>query len=103
MKKLVCVAAVVLAAACASTQNEPDLPPLAAPAAAPDPRVGELQTQLTELLERIDVLNHRIAQLEEGGAAAAPAAVAAPAPAAVPQPTPAPRATPVAEAATAPQ
>jgi tol-pal system protein YbgF len=33
--------------------------------AAPDPRVGELQTQLTELLERIDVLNQRIAQLEE--------------------------------------
>jgi tol-pal system protein YbgF len=33
--------------------------------AAPDPRVGELQTALTELLERIDVLNERMARLEE--------------------------------------
>lgn len=39
---------------------------------APDPRVAELQTQLTELLERIDVLNDRIARMEESAAAGAP-------------------------------
>ena len=73
MKKLLCVAAAALAAACASTQDDgPDLPPATMPAvAAPDPRIGELQTQLTELLERIDVLNSRIAQLEEGTVATA--------------------------------
>ena len=77
MKKL-CAAVAFLAAACGSTQNvEPDLPRPVMQAGAPDPRVGELQTQLTELLERIDVLNHRIAQLEEGRQADAPATVAA--------------------------
>jgi tol-pal system protein YbgF len=98
MKKLLCVAAVLLTSACASSQdddaaNVPSLVPpagLAMPAAetaaAPDSRIGELQTQLTELLERIDVLNQRIAVLEEGPAPAAqvvsqpPARPAAPAP-----------------------
>ena len=77
MKKLLCLAA-LLAVSCASTQDDgPDLPPpVAAP--APDPRIGELQTQLTELLERIDVLNSRIAQLEEGAPADAGRASARP-------------------------
>jgi len=61
MKKLV-VAAAIFAAACASTQPDTAAPP---PQAAPDPRIGELQTAMTELLERIDVLNDRIARLEE--------------------------------------
>ena len=78
MKKL-CVAAALFASACASSPAEPDVTPMPAAAVA-DSRVGELQTQLTELLERIDVLNDRIARLEEGGAAqpvvAAPAAPA---------------------------
>ncbi len=65
MKKVCVAAALLLAAACASTSTEPDLPPMTQAAPAPDPRVNELQTQLTELLERIDVLNQRIAQLEE--------------------------------------
>jgi tol-pal system protein YbgF len=65
MKKLV-VAAAILAAACASTQTPDTAPP---PQAAADPRIDELQTSLTELLERIDVLNDRIARLEESGAA----------------------------------
>jgi len=65
MKKLV-VAAAILAAACASTQTPDTAPP---PQAAIDPRIEELQTSLTELLERIDVLNDRIARLEESGAA----------------------------------
>lgn len=78
MKKFMVVAAVLLAAACASSSVEPETAPMPV-APAPDPRVAELQTQLTELLERIDVLNDRIARLEEG--APAPVQVAAPAPA----------------------
>ena len=67
MKNLCAIAVALLAVACASTPAEPEpmaVPPMAA-SAAPDPRVSEMQTQLTELLERIDVLNQRIAQLEE--------------------------------------
>lgn len=72
MKKL-CVAAILLfAAACASSPGvEPETMP-APQAAASDPRVAELQTQLTELLERIDVLNQRLAQLEESRVEPAP-------------------------------
>lgn len=61
----------LLAFGCASADPpEPTL--VAAPSPAPDPRLGEMQTQLTELLERIDVLNDRIARLEEGAVAAVP-------------------------------
>jgi len=88
MKTLLCVAAALLAVACSSTRMEPDLPPTVTQNAAPDPRVVELQTQLTELLERIDVLNHRIAQLEEGQPAQA---VVASRPAPVQQQQEAPR------------
>jgi tol-pal system protein YbgF len=69
MKKL-SIAVLLLAAACASTTMEPE-PMLAPVTPAPDPRVAELQTQLTELLERIDVLNDRIARMEEGGSTVA--------------------------------
>jgi tol-pal system protein YbgF len=89
MKK-VCVAALVLfAAACASSPGyEPETMPAPQPAA--DPRVGELQTQLTELLERIDVLNQRIAQLEETRAveSSSPRPVDTTTSAASPQPQP---------------
>ncbi len=89
MKKLIAATALALfAAACASSQTDDDY--TAAPRAveaAPDPRVGELQTAMTELLERIDVLNDRIARLEEGGAAAAPAADRAPEARTTPQPS----------------
>jgi tol-pal system protein YbgF len=77
MKKNLCAAVLVLfvvtlTGACAS-QPVDDSGPMTVPqTAAPDPRVGELQTQLTELLERIDVLNQRIAQLEEVRMEAAP-------------------------------
>jgi len=65
MKQL-CVAALLFAAACASSPAaEPETMPVTQTAPASDPRVAELQTQLRELLERIDVLNQRIAQLEE--------------------------------------
>jgi tol-pal system protein YbgF len=94
MKKLLCAAA-LLVTACASTQDDNEVPSLvprapqpmpaaAAPSTASDAQISELQTQLTELLERIDVLNQRIAQLEEGSTAAAsfsPAAAPAPSPA----------------------
>lgn len=64
MKKL-CAAVLLLTAACASAPVDDSAATTVPQAAAPDPRVGELQTQLTELLERIDVLNQRIAHLEE--------------------------------------
>lgn len=61
MRKLA-LAVVVLAAACASSN---DSKIASGPAPAGDPRIGELQTSMTELLERIDVLNDRIARLEQ--------------------------------------
>ena len=71
MKKLA-AAVLVLCAACASTDDA--IAPAPHPAPAADPQVAELQTALTELLERLDVLNDRIARLEEMGVA--PAVVA---------------------------
>ncbi len=70
MKKLAAAILVMLTVACASAQNDERMP-AAAPPSAPDPRIAEMQTAMTELLERIDVLNHRIAKLEESGAAGA--------------------------------
>jgi tol-pal system protein YbgF len=68
MKRFCVAALVAFAAACASSPGgEPETMPAPQPAA--DSRVSELQTQLTELLERIDVLNQRISQLEETNAA----------------------------------
>lgn len=91
------LAAVVLLAGCASGRKDADeLRPVPIPQAekeavnpplAPgDARLAEMQTQLTELLERIDVLNARIAKLETGPPAPAPASVPVPAPAPVPVP-----------------
>lgn len=85
------------AAGCASSSSRADeaaaadIAPAPAPiqAAAADARLVEMQTSLTELLERIDVLNDRIARLEttvsESGrqpamAAAPSTSVPAPAP-----------------------
>lgn len=79
MKKLA-AAVLLLSAACASTDDEGDYP--AAPASVPqqtaaaDPRIGEMQTQLTELLERLDVMNSRLARVEEGGSGTAAVSVA---------------------------
>ena len=87
MKKLAVAALVMLSIACASTDDAPG-PVLVPQAAAPDPRIGELQTAMTELLERLDVMNSRLARLEEGGMAVA--AVAEPAAVSVPAPAPAP-------------
>ena len=72
MKQLLAAAA-ILCAACATSQA-PDAAPAASAAASPsDSRLAEMQTALTELLERIDVLNDRIARLEEGTPASTPA------------------------------
>ena len=77
----------------------------AAPASgeATDAKVAELQTSMTELLERIDVLNDRIAKLEAANAAPAPAPVSAPPaasrpPQAQPQPQPRPQQKPLVSA-----
>lgn len=65
--KIVFAFAVLLLTACASTAP-PDSPPPAA-AAVGDERIAELQTSVTELLERLDVMSSRIARLEEERAA----------------------------------
>ena len=65
-KTLWAAAALLFAAACASTAQDDAVAPVPQPPVE-DPRVGQLQTSVTELLERIDVLNDRIARLEEAG------------------------------------
>ncbi|HEX8251614.1 MAG TPA: tol-pal system protein YbgF [Thermoanaerobaculia bacterium] len=86
MKKLA-VLAVVLLAACTSTTDDDGAAPIIVPQPVADPAltqsVNALQTQLTELLERLDVMNSRLAQVEGGAVMAAPATTAA-APAAAP-------------------
>jgi tol-pal system protein YbgF len=73
----------VALAACSSSRKDDELPSTIPPAevhaAAPasDPRIADLQTSLTELLDRLDVLNARIAKLEAGqGERSGPAAEA---------------------------
>jgi tol-pal system protein YbgF len=72
MKKLVVAPIVMLSmgclmfsVACAATDGAPE--PVTVPQAVPDPRIGEMQTAMTELLERLDVMNSRLARLEENG------------------------------------
>ncbi len=85
MKPLCAAVLVLFAAACASSPAaEPETMPAPQTAASDqhsDERMAEMQTQLTELLERIDVLNQRIAQLEENQVVPAPVAVRPSAPA----------------------
>jgi tol-pal system protein YbgF len=63
---------------CASQPKpeEPTLVPPAQPIVAPatERQLADLQTSLTELLDRLDVLDARIAKLESGGAPATSAA-----------------------------
>lgn len=83
----------ILLVACGSSAPEDDtivvVPAAAAPAPAPDARVAELQVLMTELLDRIEVMNARLARLEAGGAAV-PAPAQATAPAEPPRTAPAP-------------
>jgi tol-pal system protein YbgF len=75
-------AAIVLSvclAACRSSRSKDELPSTIPPpqlvSASTDARLAELQTSMTELLERLDVLNARIAKLESLSGAPAPAPV----------------------------
>ena len=97
MRLAAALIAVAVLAGCASRKGADDLPPVPIPQAekeainptptASEAKLNELQTQLTELLERLDVLNARIAHLETAPATAAPVVVAhAPAPAPAPAP-----------------
>jgi tol-pal system protein YbgF len=108
MKKQLAAIALVLGFAACATQhadeNDPPslVPPADVPAAAnavTDARLAEMQTSMTELLERMDVLNARIARLESSSQAEArpvpvpapvPRVVEAPPPAIVEAPAPAP-------------
>jgi tol-pal system protein YbgF len=67
MKRVAVAAVLMLSFGCTSTGDVPE--PVTVPQAAPDPRIGELQTAMTELLERLDVMNSRLARLEESGTA----------------------------------
>jgi tol-pal system protein YbgF len=72
MKHAAAIVLLVSLAACATKKaDENDVPSLVPPpetasasSAASDARLAEMQTSMTELLERIDVLNARIARLE---------------------------------------
>jgi tol-pal system protein YbgF len=77
MKRIVVTAAIVVLSACASHRDadEPQVPQTVPPAdlqaaASVDPRLAEMQTSMTELLERIDVLNERMNKLEAGSSLA---------------------------------
>ncbi|HEY8182285.1 MAG TPA: tol-pal system protein YbgF [Thermoanaerobaculia bacterium] len=76
MKRLLGLA--LLLASCASSQpkvEEPSFVPPAQPSTSPsvDAQLSNLQTSMTELLDRLDVLNARIAKLESGAPAIVPA------------------------------
>jgi tol-pal system protein YbgF len=77
MKQLAVAVLLLLTFGCASMVDDTPAP-VTVPPPAPDPRVGELQTAMTELLERLDVMNSRLARLEEPVAAAEPRQAAEP-------------------------
>jgi tol-pal system protein YbgF len=86
MRKLAC-AALLLAAACSSGGSTSSVP-----AAAPSSdaqQLAELRTSMTELLERLDVLNDRINRLEQTQSEQ-PSAARRPQPVEVPPAVPAP-------------
>jgi tol-pal system protein YbgF len=83
MKHAWAVVLAVCLVACSSSRSKDDLPSTIPPpqpvSQSTDARLAELQTSMTELLERLDVLNARIAKLESGGGQA-PSPVPAPVP-----------------------
>lgn len=90
MKPLAVAGCLLLAAACSSTSPSSTPPPQAT--AGVDPQYAALQASMTELLERLDVMNDRITKLEKASeerGAQAPAPVrTAPSPAASPHALP---------------
>ena len=78
MKLFCCAAAIVLSACASSGARDDDAATPAANStamveqqtAAIDARVSEMQKSMTELLERLDVMNSRLARLEAGGVVA---------------------------------
>ena len=82
MKHVCAVVLSVCLAACSSSRSKDDLPSTIPPpqpvSQSTDARLAELQTSMTELLERLDVLNARIAKLESGGQAPSPVPTPAP-------------------------
>jgi len=74
--RTVAAVTLLLAAACGSSSGTKP----AAAVAAPDPQIAAIQTSMTELLERLDVMNDRLTRLEKaseerGGQAPSPVAV----------------------------
>ena len=88
MKRPATLIACLLLASCSSSRSKDELPSTIPPAQtqpnAPsiDARLAEIQTSMTELLERLDVLNARITRLENLGGAPPPSAGGAPPPSA---------------------
>jgi tol-pal system protein YbgF len=74
MKPIAWAALLILAAGCATSPDDAPAPQ-AAPRADAE-KIAELQTSMTELLERLDVMSARLARLEEERSA--PAAVPSP-------------------------
>jgi len=72
MKKLATVIVILLASACASSQAArdaaDDVPTPPPPGPSVDQRLTEMQTAMTEMLERLDVLSDRISRMEASGA-----------------------------------
>ena len=110
--RLLAVAGFVLFVGCSAfappkPAADPDLPAVPIPppdkepvvqTASTDARIAEMQTQMTELLERLDVLNARLAKLEQGGAPVTAPTAPAPAPHVAPQPASSTRAADIADA-----
>jgi tol-pal system protein YbgF len=71
MKKLAAAIVIaLLASACGSTQaakeKDDDVPTPPPPGPSVDQRLADMQTSMTEMLERLDVLSDRIARIEVG-------------------------------------
>jgi tol-pal system protein YbgF len=82
MKKLAAALVILLATACASSQAAremaDDVPTPPPPGPTVDQRLTEMQTAMTEMLERLDVLSDRISRMEVEGVGQAPPPVQPP-------------------------